>query len=101
MKRQIVTEMLLRTSKTAPKVLLATLCRLPIVNTCGRNMELKETGNRCPFPNMSGACAPLTHQACMAGSGPRSGLTHFLAATHRKVFLKKTFLVNAFSWRAS
>jgi hypothetical protein len=94
MKCQSINSKRIDTSKTEPKVLLATFFRLPVLNTFGCNMEIKGAackGMHSSLPNKSGACAPVTHQACLAGSGPQSGLTHLLAATHREVFEAKNF----------
>jgi hypothetical protein len=87
MKLQIVTARRIGVSNTALKVLLCTLVRLPILNTYGCNMEMKDGGSRTgkhPRPEMSGACAPMSRQACLAGSRPESGLPLSLAVTHRK-----------------
>jgi hypothetical protein len=96
---QSVTATRIGASNTAPKVLLASLFRLPVFNTLGCNMEIEETVGhsvRLTFPYKSGACAPWTHQACLAGSRPRSGLTLSLAVTHRKAFFEALFFRNAF-----
>lgn len=91
------------TSVTKPKALLAAVSRLPVLNICGCNMEIKGTvcaNMRRALPHKSGACAPVTHQACLAGSGPQSGLTLSLAAIHRDAFEAKNFSQSICSWRA-
>jgi hypothetical protein len=96
---QVVTSTRIGASNTAPKVLLAALSRLPVFNTFSCNMEIKDIVShsvRLTSPYKSGACAPLTHQACLAGSGPRSGLTLSLAVTHRKAFFEAIFFRNSF-----
>lgn len=92
---QAIAEVSCSMNRAQPKGLPALSFRLPVFNTFGCNMEIRETGsgpvNRRPLLNKSGACAPLTRQACLAGSRPENGLTLLLAVTHRKACLPKTF----------
>jgi len=91
MTRAIVTKHRLKVRETQAQTLLASFRRLPILKTLSSTMEIKDIARACArrFQNKSGACAPLTRQACMAGSRPRNGLTLSLAAIHRKAIFEK------------
>lgn len=71
-----VTSTRIGASNTAPKVLLAALSRLPVFNTFGCILEMREAGScniTLPFPPKRGAGAVYVRHASLADPGPHIG----------------------------